>query len=934
MLNSRKILAALGLGVLLGPGLAARPGPDISLAGTWRFALGTPAPVFPQGPLPAIAFADTIALPGTTETRGKGPENPARETRALTRLRLFDGAAWYQRDVDIPADWRGRWIELSLERTKYTQVWFDDHPVGEQGLYTAPQHYDLTAVAAPGRHRLTIMVDNRTARRAVVTDSHQFTDHTQTDWNGIIGQIALVARPAVWIDEVRVTSDLARRSFHLHIDLGRLSGAAAPRRITVRAESFNHDGPPHRPPGVDEPIPHGDGPLQVEMELPLGAGARLWDEFTPAQYRLTVTLDGPAGRDERIIETGLREFRTRDGQFTINGRTTFLRGKHDACVFPLTGHPPMDVDGWLAYFRIVQSYGLNHIRFHSWTPPEAAFTAADRLGLYLQPELPFWGKLNAKARDFLVPEGAATLRAYGHHPSFVMFTLGNELMGSRPLAAGFVAQLRAINPDLLYASGTNAHFTAPALQPGDDFWVTMKTRVAAGGVTRGSFANNDSRERIVQWGEPGTRADFRAALAGVPVPVVGHEIGQYTVYPDFREIARYTGVTRARNLEQFRESLARHGMLDQAPDFFRASGALAASLYREEIELALRTPGFGGFQLLDLQDYPGQGTALIGMLDAFMESKGFIKPAEWSHFCGPIVPLARFDRYTWTTADTFRADLELAHYGPADLAGAVTTWTLVSGGDTLAGGSLPPATLRQGGLRPVGQIGVDLSKVMAPARAEFTVTVDSGGRVFTNHWPLWVYPESPGPATPPNVTVVHDFDAATKRLLAAGRRVVLMPNAEKWPGTIDGGYSTDFWSWPLFHEAPGTMGLLCDPRHPALRGFPTEYHSERQWTRIAQAATPVMLTGLPPGLRPIVQVIDNLARNEKLGLVFELRVGAGALLVCASDLDALAAVPEARQLRASLLAYAASLAFAPATAVAATDLDRLFRPRSEEEKRP
>ena len=166
---------------------------------------------------------------------------------------------------------------------------------------------------------------------------------------------------------------------------------------------------------------------------------------------------------------------------------------------------------------------------------------------------------------------------------------------------------------------------------------------------RGSFATVDAPLGHVQIGPANTMTDYRRSIAGVRVPVIGHEVGQYTVFPDFREIAKYTGVLRARNLEIFREKLRAKGMLDQAEQFRQASGALAVLCYREDIEAALRTPGFGGFQLLDLQDFPGQGTALVGILDAFMDSKGLIEPKAWREFCSEVVPLVRMKKYAWTT---------------------------------------------------------------------------------------------------------------------------------------------------------------------------------------------------------------------------------------------------------------------------------------------
>ncbi|ACB75035.1 coagulation factor 5/8 type domain protein [Opitutus terrae PB90-1] len=911
----------------------------MNLAGEWRFALAAPDPSFPQQPLPQVAFADAIALPGTTETNNKGPENSARELGGLTRVRRFEGAAWYEREIEVPASWSGRQIELLLERTKYTQLWLDGEAVGEQRLFTAPQVYDLTHRLQPGRHRLTLMVDNRVERIPFTPNVHQFnSDNTQTNWNGVLGRIELIARPAVWLADVQVWPELASRSLRVRFTTQALAGVVAERsRVMVRATSFNHDGAPHQPAPVE--LEWSDAATRDhELTLPLGPAAKLWDEFEPALYRMTVTLKTAAGRDEREIETGLREFKGAGAHFTINGRPTFLRGRHEGGTFPLTGHPPMDVEGWIRYLRICRDYGLNHIRCHTWTPPEAAFAAADRLGIYLQAELPFWGTFDERVRDFLQPEADATLRAYGNHPSFVMLTLANEAGGDRGLMNAMVAQLRAQDSRRLYSDGCNNVLWDPRHQPTNEFWVTAKTRTPASGErqlpARGSFYFGDGYDGVVQWGEAQTRQDLSEAVTGLPVPVVGHEIGQYTVYPDFREIAKYTGVTQARNLEHFRDVLARRGRLEQANDFFRASGALTAELYREEIELALRTADFGGLQLLDLQDYPGQGTALVGMLDAFMDSKGLVTPERWREFCGPVVPLARFDRYAWTTNESYAADIQLAHYGRDDLRGVVTTWRLVDeAGKERARGEWRADVVTQGGLRSLGRVAVALKDCATPRRYDFVVevtanpTLPSGERLrFANRWPLWVYPPQTELAPAAHVHVVRAFDAKAKRLLASGERVVLMPDAANRGYTLRGAYATDFWCWPMFNGTPGTMGLLINAAHPALAQFPTATHSERQWSRIAHGSAAVVLASVPEHFRPIVQVIDNLERNELLGLVFEARVETGSLLVVASDLLALSAAPEARQLWSSLLAYAGSPAFAPQQALSVAELDLCLRP--------
>lgn len=897
--------------LILTSAVCARAQHIISLAGPWRFQLNGPPTADSPHDLPTLNLTDTIQLPGTTESQQKGPLHGPGWNGQLTRIYRFDGAAWYQRAIDIPPSWRGKRITLFLERTKYTQLWLDSKPIGQGTIFCAPQEFDLGTLD-PGRHQITIAVDN--TRLPLQTEAHQWSDNTQTNWNGIIGRIELQATDPVWIDDLQAYPDAAKHSVLVRVHLG----GKLDNDISIR---FHTTGPGI--PARDDSITFSTGAAAAQINIPLGDTAPTWDEFHPNLFTLTAALQAGNSSDQRTITFGLRDFAAAGPQFTINGRTIFLRGKHNACVFPLTGYPPMDVAGWLRYLRICQQYGINQIRCHTFVPPDAAFTAADQLGMYMQPELPFWGDFDETVKKTLEPDALRILKCYGNHPSFVMFTMGNENRGSRAVIASLIDELRAADPRHLYAQGSNAFLWDPILPPGDDFLISAKAKnspTAPSLPVRGSFANLDGRDGHVQYGPPNTMLDYSAAIAGIPRPVIGHEVGQYTVYPDFHEIAKYTGVTRAMNLEHFRGRLQSAGMLDQADDFFRASGALAEICYREEIESALRTPKFGGFQLLDLQDFPGQGTALVGMLDAFMDSKGIVTPEKWRQFCAPVVLLARFDKYIWTSAESFQALVQVAHYGEKDLPAAILDWQLNSeSGGVLSSGKLPPIDVRQGGLRNLGAITIPLSNISAPARCNLSLSLE--GTDIQTSYPVWIYPSSVDLSTPENVTLARSVDRAALAALATGGRVLLIADGFRpLVHSVGGAFATDFWCWPMFHNKPGTMGLLCDPKNPALKYFPTEFHSNWQWFDIALQSQPVVLDDLPAGYRPEVQVIDNMERCDRLGLIFGLRVGPGKLLVCATDLLSMQSNPAARQLLHSLLTYAASDDFNPRASI---DPDRL-----------
>jgi len=587
-----------------------------------------------------------------------------------------------------------------------------------------------------------------------------------------------------------------------------------------------------------------------------------------------------------------------EGRFMAGGKPVFLRGKHDACVFPLTGHTPMDKTSWINYFRRCKEYGINHVRFHSWCPPEAAFAAADELGIYLQPELPFWGTLEGEELvSFLTKEGLNIVRTYGHHPSFALFSLGNELWGEKAVMQEMVAAFREEAPHILYTNGTNAFLGWQGYVDGMDFFATCRTRGEAYGAynthVRSSFAFCDAMDGgILNHFYPGTTRNFAEALEGVPIPVISHETGQFQSYPDYAQIGKYTGPLAPYNLMEFRRRLDIAGMASQAGDFHRASLRWAFELYKADIEMCLRTPGLGGFQLLDIQDYPGQGSAYVGILDAFMDPKGDIDPAEWRQFCSELVPLAEFGKYCWSEDEVFHAHVKVANFTGEDLVEGEGEYEID---------------------KPVSAL---LDSVKAPARIDLRLSARTAGYEGVNSWPIWVYPADNQPDRS-GITIVRKLDNGALKALEAGKKVLLMPSDTT--GTVGGLFQTDYWNYRMFKQicesngkpvSPGTLGILTDPAHPLFREFPTEEHTDWQWFPVLKASRPMILDALR-GYKPIVQVIDNVERNHRLGLVFEFAAGKGKLLVCCSDLESVLDYPEGRQFYKAVLDYMRSDDFQP-----------------------
>ena len=770
----------------------------------------------------------------------------------------------------------------------------------------------------------------------VYGSSHAYSASTQTNWNGIIGDFYLESVPLCGIDDIQLYPDVAKKVVTARVTLRNPDKGVGKGILSFYAEAWNTDKQ-HKTPvqtiEVDWTKP------EQEFELALGDKALLWSEFTPALYRLSVSLKTDQSVDTEQATFGLRDFKTKGRQFTMNGKVTFLRGKHDACVFPLIAHTAMDVETWRHYFQVAKQYGINHYRFHSWCPPEACFEAADIEGIYLQPELPIWGNIDiddTELCDYLLKEGRNLHRAYSNHASFVMFGLGNEMSGEEGLAM-LIQTFKKEDNRHIYSSGSNNYLGFKGKQANEDYFTTC--RVGREGDkqfnthARASFSFADAYDGgYLNHTYPNSEMDFSSANVLCDVPIISHETGQFQVYPNYEEIKKYTGVLKPRNFEIFKKRLEEAGMINLAYDFMMASGKWSALLYRADIEMNLRTPEWGGFQLLDLQDYPGQGSAYVGILDAFMESKGLIAPEEWRHFCSEVVPLFCTEKFCWTNDEALTGEVEIANYSESDLNSKQLSWTLTDSKQQVLDKGVLPLQVKQGELAKVGTLKPAIASVRKAEKVTLALSID--GTPYRNDYSLWIYPAADKEVAPSeDICVTDDLDAHLKYLTEGGK-VLWFPSKDKHKDqTVGGLFQTDYWNYRMFRTicenldrpvSPGTLGILTDPGHPALADFPTEFHTNWQWFPIIKQSYPMILDRLSDDYRPIVQVIDNVERNHKLGLLFEFKVGNGKLLVCMSDLKAVQDKPEARQFYRSILEYMESSAFAPSYSLSAKDLQDLF----------
>lgn len=932
-----------GLAIILILGLTQCKQPDtINLAGEWNYRLdennlGLSEQWF------ARKLENRLLLPGSLRDNGIG-NIPTLETQwtgsiydstwffnpAMAKYRQKDslkfpfwltpetryvGAAWYQKEISIPEKWGDKTLALFLERPHWqTRVWIDTMFLGNRNSLSVPHLFSIEpGKIKPGKHLLTIRVDNAIRDIDPGINSHSISDHTQGNWNGVVGTISLRAISESHITQVKIIPDLSSASVEAKIDINPVDGLKG-LKVSISIEGINHSH-------ALDPLTFefGDTGDELKVSIAMGKDVRLWSEFSPNLYQMTLTLEDEKGiLDKRKEIFGMREFTTNEKHFAINGTPIFLRGTTDCSVFPLTGYPPANEEDWARIFRICKSYGLNHMRFHSYCPPEAAFLAADKAGIYLQVEGPSWAKYSVTLGDgkpldlYLMEETKRIIDTYGNHPSFCMMAYGNEPSGNYvPYLENWVDVFKKYDPQRVFTGASTGR--SWAIIENSDFIVR-------------------SPPRGLEWRnrQPESLFDYRDKTENQQRPYITFEMGQWCVFPNFKEIQKYTGPLKARNFELFREDLSDKHMGDQADDFLMASGKLQVSCYKQEIEATLRTPGLAGFQLLSLNDFSGQGTALVGVLDAFWDEKGYVSAEEFRRFCNTVVPLVRLPKYTFFNSETLRAGVEVANFSGITMKNTETRWKLIDKESAIVdSGSFDTKDIPQGNCHELGIISIPLDFIQSAGK--FTLVVEVGN--YSNQWNIWVYPKTSVRMEFADLHVCNSLDDEASTVLKNGGKVLLLAagNVENGKELVQ--YLTPaFWNTSWFRmRPPHTTGILIQDSLSVFNDFPTDYYGDLQWWELANRQQVMNLEKFPPGFKAIIQPIDTWFLNRPLAMLFEARVDNGSLMVCSIDLKAPDQNrPVAQQLLLSIVNYMQSDAFVPVEELGSEIIRELFEKKERE----
>lgn len=882
---------------------------SLSLNGQWELCLDSL-----NNNAGDLNFNLKTTLPGTLDEAAIGtanhrsPEMVREVMLHLQRKFEYTGKAWYRKEIEIPENFSNKQAILKLERVIWKSiVYIDSKQIGSCNSLSVPHYYDLTGSLTPGKHQVIICIDNsKQFDLNQANMAHAYTNETQIMWNGILGDFKIDFYPFKEIKNIQVYPN--ERNITAKIE--GVFPSKAQIKLTV-IKLANHQKIAQK---VFAPTTDGLYSLDIEKKV------EPWNEFSPVMYQLEASLM----ENGKVVQTlttdlGFRSLKAQGNSLVMNGNPLFLRGTLECCIFPLTGHPPVEVSEWLKIFKKAKAYGLNHLRFHSWCPPEAAFKAADKMGFYLQVELPNWNThfgVDIPSAEFIESEASRIISEYGNHPSFCFLSMGNELQGDFNRLTQLVKKLKAMDNRHLYTTTTFTFEPGHGKYPEavDDYFITQYTD---SGWVRG--------QGVFDSQYPDFKTDYTRAVKHLNVPLITHEIGQYSVYPNLKEIDKYTGVLRPLNFESIKMDLEMKGLLPLADQFMMASGKLAALLYKEEVERALKTNGISGFQLLDLHDFPGQGTALVGLLDAFWDSKGIIDSLEFRKFCSPVVPLIWMDRAVYRSNERLVVETGVANYSKALQNQNLKLEILNNQQQVLQQRKFKVEEILQGKTSKLGQSDFDLSGIKNASQLTIRLTLEGTG--YENSWPVWVYPSVPTEAASSDIVVTRSFEEAENALIA-GKKVLLNPDLKQLNG-LQGKFVQVFWSPVHFPDQPGTMGLLIDPAHPVFKSFPTEYHSNWQWWDLCKQSETMDISNIK--VTPLVRVVDNFYKNRSLASLFEVKAGKGQLIFSSMDLFSdLDKRKEAFQLRQSVLNYMNSEAFHPNEEVEFSDLKKHLKTDSRQ----
>ncbi|WP_042462348.1 glycoside hydrolase family 2 protein [Neobacillus dielmonensis] len=919
----------------------------LSLNGTWHILLDPEDKLLP-GDIFNHKGNSQINIPGSWEEQGFGQPSKHNPIGAWKKEREYVGTAWYSRKIYISEEMKDQSIKLVLRGVRWiTRVYINNQLAGEGESLISDHVFDLTNYLTFGQaNEIVIYVNNE--MRYPLHESHIHSYHTATNWGGITGGAFLETTHKTSIETVKYQSDLENQKVEFEIEI----------KNSARLEhdsflAFNiYTGAEKLEVQHIEPLALTKSKMTVS--LPFWDEVHYWDDDHPYLYKVTVDLiESETIVDQFELSVGIRKIETKGKTFLINNQPTFLRGYVDCCIFPQTGYPSWDKEHYRNQFKTVKEYGFNHVRLHGWTPPKPFWDAADEEGMLVQTELPHWSffykergkEPNSEVHQFLTRELKRIIDTLQVHPSFVLLSLGNELISAEGHEAlnELVRLCRTLDPTRLYTDNTGFGHLPPNDREGDYFIPTL---------------NHHKPITIDYAGTPNTYEDYHMITMQASKPLIGHEHGQFTMYVRPEEQDKYKGILQPHWLKTTMETLEKKNLLNRMHDYIAASGKLQARAYKENIERARRTSGLAGIQLLDIRDFPGQGHATTGVLDVFWDNKGTITPEEFRAFNDDAVLLMRSFERTLYAGERLQVDIDLSNYSKFDFAGCTLQWEVVTGQAVYQTGAIIIPEAKSGEITSLGRI-----QVATPADESLPLTLKvmlrSEEKTLKNEWEFWTYKRAVLHKESKRIWTdvqelrtslfgakfagkigfdgfsykgAKDIDLAVSDHLSPELLQFLLDGGKAWIIAKEGNQFDEvktrflpiFWNYVWFPSQVGTtMGMIIHD-HPSLKNYPHDGTSNWNWFYLVDRAVALNLDTVPQ-VEPIVEVIDNHNRGKHLTYSYEVNIGEGKLFVTSFNILPYLKRPEAEALLHQYINYLMSEKFTPTSTLTVGELLGLFK---------
>ena len=508
------------------PAVSAAQRVHIDLNGTWDFRLDPQD----QGEAQAwhssgVAFTRTIAVPGAWQAQGVG------EAKGALR-HDYAGVAWYRRTVAVSETWRGKSVWLRIGGAhRSTTLYVNGRKIGEHRGFSAPFTFDVTGVVRPGQDNvIALRIANPGAIPLEGPREQKPLQPTGMlnylgNWGGIYGNVELEATDPTRIELVYVRPDVERKLARFVLTVQNRETKAYSGQVTVAV------GPRYQGRTSVQVEPGGRTEVEVVVAMP---DARLWSPADPHLYSATITVGQGRHERDRVEERfGMRQVQTRGNVLLLNGKPLYLRGYGDDNIEVLTGFPPSSRSVYVERLRRARAFGFNAVRFHSMTPSEEFFHAADEVGMFVMAELPAaYTQYVLPHRAFLRQELEDIVMAYRNRPSLLSVAFGNEF-----------------NLSWLETDTERQSF----LETVDGFYRLAKSLHPDGLILSNDGYIMRPTDLVSHFG------------GGLPdLPVVKHEFGEYYCsLPDISLVDKFTGVLVPEWLHVKRKWVNEHGLSDQ-----------------------------------------------------------------------------------------------------------------------------------------------------------------------------------------------------------------------------------------------------------------------------------------------------------------------------------------------------------------------------------